>query len=291
MSAQRGGVSDEHARGDVTPPLIIGHRGASSVAPENTLAAFERALADGADGLEFDVRLASDGVPIVIHDATLRRTAERDGSIAALSSSDLAHINVGSWFNRRFPARARAEYERERVPTLSRVLELYAPRCRALYVEIKCEPSAATEHARAVADLLRANPEAARCVVVESFTPEAIAEVKRLAPRVRTAHLFERSLRRPHTTARALVERATAHRADEIALHRSMVTRRAVEAAREAGLPVVVWTVDHPSWAARASELGLRALITNRPARLRHALEAVIAPEREREAALSTKTR
>ncbi|MDQ3754751.1 MAG: glycerophosphodiester phosphodiesterase, partial [Acidobacteriota bacterium] len=67
----------------MTPPLIIGHRGASAVAPENTLGAFARALDDGADGIEFDVRLARDGVPIVIHDATLKRTALQDGAVAA----------------------------------------------------------------------------------------------------------------------------------------------------------------------------------------------------------------
>ena len=258
-----------------TLPLVIGHRGASAAAPENTLASFERALRDGADGLEFDVRLAADGVPVVIHDATLRRTAGLDATLAALSSSSLGDVDVGSWFNRRFPARACPEYERERVPTLARVLELFAPRCRALYVEIKCDPADAHAHARAVAGLLRADAHAARCAVVESFTLEAIAEVKRLAPGVRTAALFERTLRHPHATAVALVERATAHGADELALHRSMVTRRAVEAARAADLSVAVWTVDHLAWAARARELGLRALITNRPARLRSALDAI----------------
>ena len=105
MSAK--GVRLDRLSDEFTPPLVIAHRGASFDAPENTLAAFERALADGADGLEFDVRLAADGVPVVIHDATLRRTAGRQVSIASLSSSALASVEVGSWFNRRFPARAR----------------------------------------------------------------------------------------------------------------------------------------------------------------------------------------
>ncbi|MBV9957612.1 MAG: glycerophosphodiester phosphodiesterase, partial [Acidobacteria bacterium] len=85
--------------------LIIGHRGASAAAPENTLVAFERAMADGADGVEFDVQLARDGVPVVIHDATLRRTGLKEGLIAELSSNELARTDVGTWFNRRFPAR------------------------------------------------------------------------------------------------------------------------------------------------------------------------------------------
>jgi glycerophosphoryl diester phosphodiesterase len=253
-------------------PLIIAHRGASIHAPENTLAAFRRALDDGADGCEFDVRLASDGVPVVIHDATLKRTAGRKGEIATLSSSALAGIDVGSWFNRRRPARAREEYALERIPTLARVLDGFAPRSRALYVELKCSRADAVLLAAAVVEVLRERPDAARRSVVESFVLDAVAEVKRLAPEMRAAALFERSLRRRPLTTREMCARSLAHGADEIALHRSLATRRAVEIARDAGLPTVVWTVDHPSWARRARSLGLRAIITNDPARLRAAM-------------------
>jgi glycerophosphoryl diester phosphodiesterase len=255
-------------------PLVIAHRGASAHAPENTVAAFERALHDGADGIEFDVRLASDGVPVVIHDANLRRTAGRNVEIASLSSLELAHVDVGSWFNRRFPARARAEFANERVATLAHVLDEFAPRCRALYLELKCSRADVLRLAAATVEILRAHAEAARRVVVESFALEAVAEVKRLAPDVRTAALFERTLRRPHPRARAMIERALAHGADEIALQRTLITRRTVEAARDAGLQTVVWTADHPAWARRARELSLRAVITNTPARLRAALES-----------------
>ena len=123
-------VNDDPRRISVSPrlrvassPLIIGHRGASAVAPENTLAAFKRALDDGADGLEFDVRLARDRVPVVIHDATLRRTALIAGSIATLSSVELARVDVGTWFNLRFAALAQAAYSNERIATLEATVE------------------------------------------------------------------------------------------------------------------------------------------------------------------------
>jgi glycerophosphoryl diester phosphodiesterase len=258
---------------DPSTPLIIGHRGASARAPENTLAAFELALAEGADGLEFDVRLARDGAPVVIHDATLRRTARRDGKIASLSSNALAEIDVGSWFNRRFPARARDEYSLQRVPTLAEVVDQFAPRCRALYVELKCARAEASALAAATVSVLRTNADAARRSVVESFMLEAISEIKQLAPEIRTAALFERTLRQPHLPAREMITRARAHGADEIALQRTLVSRRTIDAAHEAGLPTIVWTVNHPSWAQRARELGLRGLITNHPALLRAALD------------------
>jgi glycerophosphoryl diester phosphodiesterase len=257
-------------------PLIIGHRGASAHAPENTLAAFARALADGAGGFEFDVRLASDGVPVVIHDANLHRTAGRAEEIVSLSSRTLEEVTVGEWFNRRFPARARADYASERIPTFAKVCERFAAQSSALYVELKCERADARALAAATVDVLRASPVAASRAVVESFTLEAIAEVKRLAPELRTAALFERTLRVPRPRTSEIISRALAHGANEIALQRSLVTERNVEAAHAAGLPVVVWTVDHPSWARRARTLGLRALITNTPARLRAALNANI---------------
>lgn len=270
----------DSSRVEPRDPLVIAHRGASSLAPENTRAAFRRAMDDGADGLEFDVRLAADGVPVVIHDATLKRTAGRKGEIASLSSAALAEIDVGSWFNRRRPARSREGYALERVATLARVLDEFAPRSRALYVELKCDRADACLLAAAVAEVLRGRPVAARRSVVESFALEAVAEFKRLAPEQRTAALFEPSLRRRPLTTREMCARAIAHGADEIALHRSLVTRRAVEVARASGLPTVVWTVDHPTWARRARAFGLRALITNDPARLRSALISAATPAR-----------
>jgi glycerophosphoryl diester phosphodiesterase len=258
---------------DADLPLIVGHRGASKVAPENTLAAFERALLDGADGIEFDVRLARDGVPVVIHDATLKRTANIDASIASLSSSELAAIDAGSWFNRRFHARAQNAYGRETVPTLSRVFETIAPRCRVLYVELKCEATETTDLVEKVVSEVRAHA-LERRVVIESFTLAAVSEVKRIAPDLRTSAAFERRLGRPLITPRALLRQARACRADELALARSLVSRRMITAARDYGLPSVVWTVDHPSWIARARALGLQAVITNDPARMRAALDA-----------------
>src|SRR5205085_1566360 len=120
----------------------------------------------------------------------------------------------------------------------------FAARCAALYVELKCQRADAHALAAATVDVLRASPIAARRAVVESFTLEAIAEVKRLAPELRTAALFKRTLREPRLRATEMIARALACGADEVALQRWLVTERNVEAARAAGLSVVVWTVD-----------------------------------------------
>jgi glycerophosphoryl diester phosphodiesterase len=255
-------------------PLIIAHRGASTAAPENTLAAFERALQDGADGIEFDVQLTRDQVPVVIHDATLKRTTGIDAHIAALSSSELATIDTGSWFNRRFPTRARAEYSSEIIPTLSRVFELIAPRCRRLYVELKCDTAEVGKLVEKVVAEVRAWGLEGR-VVIESFPLATVAEVKRIAPELRTAAAFERRPGRPLLSARTLLRHAHSCRVEELALARSLVSRHTVEASRACGLQTVVWTVDHPSWIKRAISLGLYAVITNDPAGMRAALDDI----------------
>jgi glycerophosphoryl diester phosphodiesterase len=253
-----------------THPLIIGHRGASAHAPENTLVAFARALEAGADGIEFDVRLARDRVPVVIHDADLRRTALREGSVAALSSIELGMTDVGSWFNGRYPARARAEFAGASVPALSKVFEMYGGDA-LLYVEMKCDASESSRLAAEVAALIRSHS-VIDCVVVKSFMLDAIKEIKRLNPRIRTAALFERKVSRPLPSMRRIIEQALACGADELSLQRTLVSRRIIDEALRRGLKLVVWTVDNPAWMERARRDGVHALITNDPALMRPAL-------------------
>jgi glycerophosphoryl diester phosphodiesterase len=249
-------------------PLIIGHRGASARAPENTLAAFDLAFEEGADGLEFDVRRARDGVPVVIHDASLARTALLEGVVETLDSSELTSIGAGAWFNQRHPALAREPFARERIPTLAQVYERYGSRARVLYVELKCdEPAFAAPLTRAVVELTRAHGLGNR-VVVKSFTHALVRESKRLAPEIRAAALFDRSWSRPLVSPATILAEAEACGADEISLHRSLLRRATVEAAHGKALAVVVWTVDTPFWLRRATAQGLRAVITNRPAEM-----------------------
>ena len=256
-------------------PLIIGHRGASALAPENTLVAFERALADGADGVEFDVRLARDRVPVVIHDATLRRTLLRDGLVADLTSAELRHASAGLWFVHKHPDKADHDFATAHVPTLDETLQLVGPRSAAVYIEMKCEaPAEYAPLAAAVVAHVRRH-ELVERAVVKCFAHDAIREVKRIAPDIRTAALFDRTLSRPHITRRKIVALAAACGADEISLHRSLARPTVVEAALRHGFAVVTWTVDDPGWLARARGWGLRAVITNNPAAMRAALEDV----------------
>jgi glycerophosphoryl diester phosphodiesterase len=250
-------------------PLILGHRGSSAVAPENTLAAFRRTMSDGGDGFEFDVRLARDGVAVVIHDASLLRTGGKRLEVSELTSAELGRIEVGSWFNQRFPDQGLDEYSLETVPALAQVFDLIAGTAQVLDIEMKCEKDEASHLAAAVARLIK-DYSISQQVVVSSFDLKAIVEVKRIDASVRTAALFKPRLERPVSLIRKMkmIDRAREVKADEVALHHSLAKKRVVDRAREHGLPVVVWTVDNPAWVQRAQLMGVKALITNDPATL-----------------------
>jgi glycerophosphoryl diester phosphodiesterase len=257
--------------------LIIGHRGASALAPENTLVAFTRALDDGAAGIELDVRLDRDGVPVVIHDATLRRTGLCEGAVADLTSNELGRTDVGTWFNQTHPLLARTQYCRQFVPTLKQVFELFRQRPglpEAIYVEMKTDQAEETsrELARAVAQLVLEYDLRTQVIVV-SFNLKAIAHVKKIDPALSTGALFE-PRRNPLKTLRKhpMITGALGCSADQILLHRLVATRRLVDLALANNLRPVIWTVDDPNWVRRRTKYGIHAVITNKPAEMLAAL-------------------
>lgn len=248
------------------PPLIIGHRGASAHAPENTLAAFQLALDVGADGVEFDVQLAKDGVPVVIHDSILERTALRPERVAELTSKQLGKIDIGSWFNKKFPKKARSEFANETVPTLAQVLDLLKDTNGLIYIELKCGDAEYEPLAKAVSNTIR-DSHLLPQIIVKSFKLATIPVVRFHLPEVQTAALFEPTImdflrRRKHILA--IAHEFGAH---QISLHYSLITRKLVSLATEVNMPVTIWTADDPKWVKRCQKLGIKALITNVPAR------------------------
>ena len=215
-------------------PLIIGHRGASAVALENTIAAFEAAIAAGADGIEFDVRLSRDGVPVIIHDDTLSRTHGVRRRVVDLTAEELRSVGV---------------------PSLRELFELMAGNSLLLCLEIK---SREPELPELCCRLVREFGFEER-VIVECFDLDVLRPIQ-----LRTAALFEPRI----YPDRNLIERALAVGATVLALHHKLAKAMLVEKAKAASLMVVVWTVDDPAWVARARVMGIEALITNDPARM-----------------------
>ena len=237
-------------------PLIIGHRGASAVAPENTMAAFREAIAVGADGIEFDVRLTRDGVPVVIHDSTLRRTAGLNQRVSDLTWQELGKVDVGSWF--RF-----GSFANETVPSLAELFTLFQTNDGTLYLEMKCDSPAEHRPLAEACSRMIAEHSLKQRVVVECFQLPALKVLKEIDSEIKTAALFERSLTKENIITRAIEVGAMA-----VALHHRLARKELVEKSKQAGLHVAVWTVDDPAWVQRAREIGIDALITNDPARL-----------------------
>ena len=224
-------------------PLIIGHRGASAVAPENTMAAFREAIAAGSDGIEFDVRLSRDGVPVIIHDNNLRRTSGLPHRIADLTSSEIEDLKVG-------------------VPSLEQLFTLFEENDLSLYLEMKSDSAAEREPlATACCKLINEFSFRDR-VFVECFDLTALEVIKSIDPEIRTAALFEPRF----FENQLIIDRATAIGASAVALHHRLARNPLVQKAKDAGLAVAVWTVDDPAWIERARSMGIDALITNNPA-------------------------
>ena len=157
------------------PPLIIAHRGASAVAPENTMAAFREAIAAGADGIEFDVRLTRDAVPVVIHDSTLRRTTGLSHRIADLTMTELETLNVG-------------------VPSLEQLFTLFESNDLILNVEMKCDSP--SEHAALAEACCRLADEHSlkQRLIISCFDLAALEVVKNIDSEIKTAVLFQPAL-------------------------------------------------------------------------------------------------
>lgn len=240
-------------------PLIVAHRGASAHAPENSLAAFRAAIDVGADGVEFDVQLAADGVPVVIHDTDLRRTASVDKRVADLTSKQLCNTDVGSWFGPKFSS--------ETVPTLEQTLQLLDDFNGLIYIELKCELDNFKLLVAAVCNVISDSPLLPR-IIVKSFRLAAIPEVRCLLPDVQTAALFEPSIRMILRNSKYIITMAREFSAHQISLHQALATQNLCDLASQANLPITVWTVDNTKWLRRCPSRNIRALITNDPAEL-----------------------
>jgi glycerophosphoryl diester phosphodiesterase len=252
-------------------PLIIAHRGASAVAPENTIGAFAKAIDDEAGGIEFDVRLAADGVPVIFHDETLERIAGRQARVSELTSAELSNVDAGTWFNRGHPRAYDPAFFSERIPTLSQTLRFLEGFSGRIYIEVKCDENDVGQLVNALAAVLR-DSRLLPQIIVKSFTLSTLPQVRELLPNVRTAALFEPTIVTVLRKKRFIIDLAGEFGADELSLHYSLVSRGLMKQASEKAMSVTAWTVDKPGRARRLAERGVFAIITNDPGKL---LEAI----------------
>jgi glycerophosphoryl diester phosphodiesterase len=265
MSSPPGCVTRALRFFDTTRPLVFAHRGGCTLGPENTLLAFDAGLASGADGLELDVHLSSDGVLVVCHDATLERTTVESGRLIDRTAAELSSIRAGREFQAS-PASGRLERVWDpalvTIPTLQTVFTRY-PATRII-VEMKVDTDEMGEAlgrevllANAVHRVCAAGAGLRSLRAARRALPEMASSAS--SPEVRLA-LYRSWVRWP-------VSRVAygGYQVPERAGGTRVVSPRFIQDSRRAGLPVQVWTVDDEQDMRRLLTWGADALITNRP--------------------------
>jgi glycerophosphoryl diester phosphodiesterase len=244
-------------------PLVIGHRGFSMVAPENTLASFELAIAAGADLVELDYYHAKDGVPVVIHDGTLDRTTDATNRFGATkvkieskTSKEITGLDAGSWFNPR--------YSKEKPPLLTEALDFIQKKGVTL-IERKAGD------AKACVELLR-EKSLVNALIVQAFDWKYLADFHAIEPKQVLGALGPPSTKDgkrltddEKKLSPAWVDEAQKSGARAVVWSRS-VDEAAIDYAHSKGLKVWVYTIDEPEVANRLLDAGVDGIITDNPA-------------------------
>ena len=250
----------------MSAPLIIAHRGASFDAPENTLAAFRLAFAQGADGIEADFRLSSDGEIVCIHDATTRRTAGRIRRVATHSLAELRRLDFG--------AKRGEQWQGERIPTLAEVIAII-PTGKKLFIEFKCGP----EILPALHKLLATATIDTAQLRFLAFDVPLLAALKAAFPAIKSCLNIEYhraglvGMWRPQP--RKILRILAGCGADGLSSQACpLIDNAFVECLRAAGMELHIWTVDFLDDARHYQLLGVDSLMSNRPEFLRQGLFA-----------------
>lgn len=223
-------------------PRIVAHRGGGALAPENTLGAIRLGAAMGFKGVEFDVMLAGDGTPVVIHDETVERTTDGHGAVPAMTYEELSRLRIG---------------KNERIPSYEEAAGL----CRELgvWANVEIKPAKGHERAtgKAVARMTRALWRGAPLApVLSSFSLEALAAAQSAAPELPRGYLVDEV---PEDWREAM------RRLGCVALHcktTSLSEKLALE-VHEAGYSILLWTVNDPAEARRLRAMGADCLVTD----------------------------
>lgn len=272
--AGEGSARSSMAPGGGGGPIVrIAHRGASAYAPENTAPAYDLAQRMAADYLELDVYLTRDGVPVILHDATLDRTARGPaesctGQVGEKTLAQIRACDAGSWFNERFPAAARPEHVGTRIPTLDEFFARYGRGANYL-LEIK-QPQLVPGVEEKVLEAmerhgLREPAERDWQVVVQSFSVESNRRMHALAPRVPVNQLLD-----SRETPETIVAKLDEIRGYAIGIGPSKATLSAevVRAAHERCLQVFPYTVNDSTEMRSLLAMGVDGIISDYPDRL-----------------------
>lgn len=230
--------------------LAIAHRGASGYAPENTLAAFRRAVALGATFIETDLQLTRDAHFVALHDETVNRTTTGQGAVQHLTLAEVGRLDAGSWFG--------SEFMGERVPTLLDIVDFARKHDVVFYLEMKPSGFWGGEHA--LISALRDSGAIQRTVII-SFDPVILAGLRKIEPTLMTGLLYDGNLENPF-------EKALEIGARQLAVKGDLVTPNLLSEAHKRDLQVVCWTINNPAHMRMLAAAGVDGIMSDYPDRL-----------------------
>jgi len=229
-------------------PGVVAHRGGSSLAPENTLAAYRAAIGRGDRAVECDVHLSADGVPVVIHDPMLGRTTDGRGLVRRRSLRSLRGLDAGGWWSR--------AYRGEGVPTLTEVLDLAKDRA-VVFLDLKRGRGLVA----AVQKVIDSRPDQRQQIVLISFDGRLLREASKRLPDIPRMLLFKKHTR----YGRNMIRVARRARATMVGLDFAKIRARDVRLAHKRYLPVYAYTVNDLPRVATLVRMGIDGVITDRP--------------------------
>lgn len=244
--------------------INFAHRGASGYCPENTMAAFQKAVELGANGIETDVQMSKDGHLVLIHDESLQRTTGTVGFVKDHTLQELQQLDAGSWYHE--------EFRGEQIPTLEQLLQLAKAHGIYLNLELKNGIVQYPHLEERMAELVKQYGLTEQ-VIVSSFNHYSLVTMKQAAPEIATAVLYNEGLYEPWDYAK---------RIGATALHpiRYAVTKEWVEEAKAAGVRYHPFTVNHEEEMKRLLAFGVSGIITDFPDKLAAVHKNSIATDR-----------
>jgi glycerophosphoryl diester phosphodiesterase len=234
---------------------IMAHRGGSSLAPENTLAAFRNAINIGADWIEIDVHQSRDKVTVVIHDNALNRTTNGRGRVNKTTYKELSGFDAGVTFSKQFLG--------EKVPTLDETMALIEGKCKLL-IEIK-KPDATGDIERDVVSLIHKHKAWSWCVV-QSFNYRSVFTIHQLDPKIKTALLFVKP------NIEKIQNNSEMGFLSGINIYHRFAGKRTIEKLHKLQKTVFVWTVNHPKRIQKIIENGADGIMTDDPQMMKELL-------------------
>jgi glycerophosphoryl diester phosphodiesterase len=233
-------------------PLIYAHRGASAHAPENTIAAFLLAIEHGADGIEFDIKVTSDGKVIVLHDQTLQRTTTGSGDLKKFTYNELRKLDAGSKFSEK--------YSTEKLPTLEEVFEAVGTRI-GINIELTNYATPGDDLIEKVAKILASVKDTSK-VMFSSFNWGNLNKARKLCPEIPCGILALPGI--AGWLSRSFFTRNVPHEA--IHPYFADIGKKNVNSWHQQGYKVNIWTVNNPKEMLRLKDLGVDMIMTDDPA-------------------------